>query len=358
MNGLTLVVLVLAIASSGAFAAEPTSGAAEGVRRYRSSTPPQTADALGLVPIGGEGSYVEPEYIGPNDASRPDSTFQADAGMPPVVEPTFANPTFATDSYPGRPRLDLEEWHLLPNDVLFRSFIAGVHAPRMGGEIVSSNDNGALLDVTIGSRLSLLRYGTVGPNSEGWELQVYGAALARLAMEDASDVVGTDYKFGVPLVWRRGPTAFRIGYDHLSSHVGDEYMIKNPEFERINYVRDSIELAIVQDVTEDISVYGEINRTFHRSGGAQPLHFQFGAEYEPVVPRGFRGAPVAAINTMLREEFDFEGSLGIVAGWQWRGMTSDDLLRLGFTLYTGRSRQFSFFDKYEKLFGVGLWYDF
>jgi hypothetical protein len=177
-------------------------------------------------------------------------------------------------------------------------------------------------------------------------------------MDRQSDVEAADYVFGVPLVWRRGDTAVRFGYDHVSSHVGDEYLIRNPNFERINYVRDAMAFAVMQSVTESIDVYGEANCAFHTSGGAERWHFQFGAEYQPFVPPGFEGAPVVAVNTLLREEFNYEGSLGVIAGWQWRGLTSNDRLRLGLTTYIGRSREFSFFDRYEKLFGVGIWYDF
>jgi hypothetical protein len=228
----------------------------------------------------------------------------------------------------------------------------------MGAEFVSEENQGTLLDVDIGGRVSVLRKGTVGPNAEGVELQVYGSALARLSMERQSDVEATDYVFGVPIVWRRGPTAVRFGYDHVSSHIGDEYLIRNPHFERINYVRDAMAFAVMHNITEAVDVYGEANYGFHVSGGAERWHFQFGAEYQPCAPPGFRGAPVVAVNTLLRQEFDYEGSFGAVAGWQWRGLTSNDVLRVGLTTYVGRSRQFSFFDRYEKLFGIGIWYDF
>lgn len=350
MTRLFAIAFLLAIAGDRAIAAPPDS---TGSTLYGYSTHPQTADTLGLVPAGAEATFVEPQSLNEGSETRATEPFNQAPPLAPVVQPTF-DPA----KYGSTPPCQPFDWHLLPNDVLFRSFIAGVHAPRMSGEIVTSSDEGALLDVAMGSRISIVRHGTIGPHSEGWELQVYGGAFARLAMEQESDVVGTDYIFGVPIVWRRGPTAFRIGYDHISSHVGDEFLLKNPTFQRLNYVRDSIEFAVIEDLTEDVSVYGEVNYALSESGGSQPLHLQFGAEYEPFVPAGFRGAPVVAINTLLREEFDFEGSLGVVAGWQWRGVRSQDLLRLGLTLYTGPSRQFSFYDKYEKLFGVGLWYDF
>lgn len=296
--------------------------------------------------------FVAPEIIGaaPPAPVEPIGPPEFEAGLSDVVTPTYA-------VQPQRTALP-PEWHLLPGDVLYKSLIAGVHAPRMGAELVGDQDQGGLLDVSIGGRIPVIRKGTVGPEASGWELQVYGAAFSRLSMDRESDVEATDYAFGIPIVWRRGATAVSIGYDHLSSHIGDEYLIKNPGFRRVNYVRDSIELAVMQDLTESVSVYGEVNRTFHGSGGSEPWHFQLGAEYEPPVAPGWRGAPVAAVNTLLRQEFDYEGSLGVVAGWQWRGLASDDLLRLGLTLYTGRSRQFSFYDRYEKLFGAGIWYDF
>lgn len=291
-----------------------------------------------------------PNFGGSDESQSPPRLDEA-VDVSPVIETTDYRQTRFIDDSPSR-------WHVLPSDTLFHSFIAGVHAPRMGGEMVNDDDLGMLLDTSIGGRMPLVRYGTVGPEAEGVGLQIYGAALTRLAMDRASDVVAADYKFGVPLVFKFGSTSHQIGYDHLSSHVGDEYLVRYPDFQRRNYVRDAIRYAIVQDLTEDFAVYADINRAFHTSGGAGGWHFQFGAEYEPYVPAGFRGAPVAAINTELREEFDYEGSLGLVLGWQWRGMDNDNLLRLGLSVYSGHSRQYSFYEQYENLVGAGLWYDF
>lgn len=301
---------------------------------------------------------VDPDFFAsdvtdPPPAPGPIGRPEVDAGLPPTVpRPAFARPGYvASNEAPW-------EWHLLPGDPMFKSFIAGVHAQRMAGELVGDDDQGALLDTTIGGRIALFRKGTLGPDAEGWEFQVAGAALTRLAMDRESDVEAVDYNFATPLVYRSGPTAYRFGYDHISSHVGDEYLIKNPRFHRVNYVRDALEFAAIHDLTDAVAVYGEANYAFHNSGGSEPWHFQFGAEFEPEPVPGRRGAPVAAVNTLLREEFGYEGNLGVVAGWQWRGEQRDDLLRLALTLYTGRSRQFSFFDRHETLTGAGLYYDF
>ena len=312
---------------------------------------PRTAE--GLVPVGGEATFVAPEVeeaAEPELVARPD---EAAALSPVVPSPSYLPHRQAAGRGP--------EWQILPQGVLFRSFVAGVHQPRMAAEVVTDRKQGGLFDNTLGGRIALFRHGG-GPDEDGFEVQVAAAAFTRLSFDREMDVESADYVAAVPLVWRRGDTAFRIGYDHLSAHAGDELMIRRPDFlpgfERRNYVRDSIEAAVAQRVLEDFLVYGSANYAFARDGGAGPWHFQFGAEYQPFVPPGWHGAPVVAVNTLLRQEFDYQGTLGVVAGWQWRGLTTTQLLRLGLSFYTGKSRQFEYYDLYETLTGVGLWYDF
>jgi len=40
--------------------------------------------------------------------------------------------------------------------------------------------------------------------------------------------MATDFRFGVPLTYGEGPWRTKFGFYHLSSHVGDEYLLKNP----------------------------------------------------------------------------------------------------------------------------------
>jgi hypothetical protein len=331
-------------------------------------------------PFAGEGSKAGFASLETLDDSSPvrfvgadefsgDALSETDPIVPPGPEAVVSSPdvnaglgpTIATPAFvrPARPAGgQAYAWHLVPGDVLFQSFVAGTHQPRMAAEMVNDHRQGVLLDVALGSRVSIVRYGTVGPDAEGWELQVYGAALTRLSMERQSDVEATDYVFGVPIVYRKGGTAVRFGYDHVSSHIGDEFMLKNPDWQRINYVRDALAFAVVREVLPAVQVYGESSWAFHPDGGAGRWHFQFGSEYQPYVPPGWHGAPVVAVNTLLRQEFDFRGNFTAVAGWQWRGEQIDNLLRLGLIYYTGKSRQFSFYDKNETLTGAGIWYDF
>jgi hypothetical protein len=214
--------------------------------------------------------------------------------------------------------------------------------------------------VALGGRVGLLRNGTRGAwQAEGWQIDLEGAALPRVDPEEASHALeATDYRVGLLWTRRRGATAVKAGYYHISSHVGDEFLEVNPGFVRINYVRDSLIAGVMHNLSPDAQVYGEIGYAVGVGGGAEPLELQFGVQYLPLADVWRRGAPFAAVNAHLREEVDFGGGVNVLAGWRWRGEDSGHVLRVGLQYYNGKSIQYSFFDRDEQLFGLGIWFDY
>jgi hypothetical protein len=236
--------------------------------------------------------------------------------------------------------------------------LAGVKEPRFASAWVHENDLGWIWDVALGGRVGLLRYGTErADRPEGWQLDFEGAAFPRLDLEHEMDVVSADFRAGVPLTYGYGPFQAKFAYYHLSSHLVDEFMLRNPDVERINYVRDSLVLGTSWYATDDLRLYGEAAWAFHTDGGAKPWEFQFGIDFSPASPKGGRGSPFAAVNGHLLEELDFGGHFVVQAGWQWRG-SSGHLLRTGVEYFAGKSDQYEFFNKYEEKIGIGVWYDF
>ncbi len=257
------------------------------------------------------------------------------------------------------PDLQPYTWQLLPSGLLFKSYMAGEKESRLGTALLAEDGGDTFQDSVLGGRVGLVRYGTPGAiRPEGWQLDVEAAAFLRQNWSQNLDVEAVDFRIGVPLTWRRGPLAVKFGYYHLSSHVGDEFLVRNPGFRRRNFVRDVLLLGTAYNVTPDWLVYGEVGAAVNSDGGSETWEFQFGVEYSPAIRTGFRGAPFFAINAHLREEFDFGGGLNVLGGWQWRSIDSDNLLRIGAQFYTGKSLQYSFFNQNEQLIGVGIWYDF
>ena len=256
--------------------------------------------------------------------------------------------------------LPSNEWHLLPGTLLYHAYLAGEKEPRIGLSVLSDSKKGWLWESALGGRVGILRRGDLGLYpANAWQIDLEGAALARVSPSEASaPLQATDYRIGIQWTKRTGPIAYKAGYYHISSHAGDEYLIANPTFKRINYVRDSLVFGVTRDVIPDAQVYGEIGYAIGADGGAEPLEFQFGAQYNPIRDTGLRGAPFAAVNVHLRQEVDFGGGINVMAGWRWRNAENGRLLRVGLQYYNGKSIQYEFFDQSQQLIGYGVWFDY
>ena len=254
---------------------------------------------------------------------------------------------------------DSWSWQILPDGLIYRSYLAGVKEPRLGTQVFHLKDRGWLMDATIGGRVALLRNGTTNSLApEGWELDVEAAAFPRIDVDRDWDMVSADWRAGVPLTYGRGKFQAKLAYYHLCSHLGDEEIIfLGSAASRINYVRDSVVLGLSYYVNPSLRLYSEAGWAFYTDGGAEPWEFQFGIDYSPIEPTGILGTPFLAVNAHLRQELDFSGNFVAQLGWQWRG-NSGHLLRIGAHYYNGLSNQYQFFPVFEEQIGGGIWYDF
>jgi hypothetical protein len=249
-------------------------------------------------------------------------------------------------------------WQVLPGSILYKSYLASNREPRFGSQMVHVNDLGNFWDVTLGGRAGILRYGNNDPfEPQGYQLDFEGAAFPRLNFDHDRDLEDVDFRFGIPLTMRVGRWQTKFGYYHLSSHLGDEYMVRNSTFDRINYVRESLMLGVGFFLNPNFRLYSEVDYAFYVDGGAKPWEFQFGAEYSPIDCDRLRGSPFLAVHGHLHQEVDFSGSVTAQIGWQWRGRTGH-LLRTGFQYFNGMSDQAQFFSRFEQQYGWGVWYDF
>ena len=270
----------------------------------------------------------------------------------------------ASESEVGEPlyEQDLQEsdfgFLLLPQGLIYRSYLGGPKEPRMATGMVNIPDDSTFWDATIGGRLGMFRIGNRDPiRPRGFQFDVEAAAMVRLDIPEDVDVRGTDYRVGLPLTWGNEFSQWKFSYYHMSSHLGDEYWEDNPGFPLFRQARDALVLGHSLYLTDSLRLYGEVGWAFY-SVASEPWEVQFGLDYAPRVATGLYGAPFFAINGHLREEFDFSGGLNVQLGWAWRADTTAHLLRLGFQYYNGPSTQYAFLPFHETQYGLVLWYDF
>ncbi len=291
-----------------------------------------------------------------------------DGYQPPVAENLegFMPSIGETDSYPvttttgsvqsSRAR---NEWILLPDGLLWHSYLAGPQEPRMSAILCGDEKGNYFWDATLGGRVGFLRYGTPGAKDpHGWQWDLEGAVITRMDLLNQMDVESVDYRFGTELTWAEGPWAMKAGYFHISSHAGDEYLIRNPTFDRINYVTESLIYGISNRPIQPVRLYGEVAYALHRSGGARPFQFQTGAEWTPAPSRPKRLAPFAAANLGFFEATEFHMQTTLQVGWSYLGPQSGRRLRFGLQYGDGPSNQFEFFRRSQEYLGCGIWFDY
>jgi len=247
---------------------------------------------------------------------------------------------------------------------MYPAYLAGVNESRFGSTWNKDDDLGWIWDITLGGQMPILRYGT--RNSvlpEGFQLDIEGSVHLRLDIKRARDMDANDFRFGIPISYAVKNWQFKTGYYHLSSHLGDERILRlnnegyDSPWDRTNYVREAWILGVAYRPYRDVRLYAEADFAFWLGEGTKPWHFQFGAEYSPIAPTGWIGRPFAAIHTRLLQERNYDGNLCIQCGWQWRG-SRNQLFRVGLQYFTGISEQYEYlYVKRENKVGIGLWLD-
>ena len=280
---------------------------------------------------------------------------------------SFATPRLCSVGYPS---LVLEQnsaawtWQLFPDGTMYPAYLASVNESRFASVWNKDDNLSWIWDITLGGQTPLLRYGTRNSGlPEGFQLDIEGSVHLRLDIERERDLDAADFRFGIPISYAVKNWQLKTGYYHLSSHLGDERILRlHDEMEfpygRTNYVREAWILGVAYRPNRDIRLYAEADFAFWLGEGTKPWHFQFGAEYSPIAPAGgWVGRPFAAVHFRLLQERNYDGNFCLQCGWQWRG-PRNQLLRIGLQYFTGISEQYEYlYVKRENKVGIGLWLD-
>jgi hypothetical protein len=171
-----------------------------------------------------------------------------------------------------------EPWscHIMPDGLIYTSYLAGGREPRMRWVWNESSRFGSNWEVTLGGRVGILRYGNgarINQNIRGWQLDLEGAAFPRLSQGSGLDVIDTDYRIGFPLTYSNGAWNFKVSYYHISAHIGDEYLLANPTFNRINFSHDGFVFGADYYTSQNIRFYGEFEYRHYTDGGFKVIFF-------------------------------------------------------------------------------------
>ena len=251
-----------------------------------------------------------------------------------------------------------------PQDQIFCPLLADPKEPRsfvswLRGTFRSLDDpsgTGTTIgSVGVGDSFGLIRWnGSTAGN--GVQLDLVGSIFAQFDLgAPSNDLINADYIIGVPLTFRHSGFSFRTKIYHQSSHLGDEYLLRDEDIERENLSFESFEFLASQEIGA-LRVYGGGERVFHRDPASVATKIVHGGA-ELRSPRA--GAQlVAGIDLKASELHDWSpatsGRIGVQFARSGAGDHPARLVTLMFEMYQGPSPYGQFFQDDISYVGIGL----
>lgn len=195
-------------------------------------------------------------------------------------------------------------------------------------------------------------------DGDGWQLGFSGAIMALFNLDGPStDLINADYYFGVPFSWRQGNLSARARIYHLSSHVGDEFLLDAPvpDFQRINLSYEALEMLASYDFESGVRLYGGVNQILNTATPLQKTRGQIGIEYQGT-PTEWRNARfVAGVDLQSWDETDGDIDVSIKTGLLFRSPYADRRkVSLLLEFFNGRTPHGQFYVYRSEYFGLGL----
>lgn len=257
-----------------------------------------------------------------------------------------------------------------PADDVFRPLIADPKQPQFfaswqGTRVRSDNTYVNAAWVGVGENFGIY---TSRNGCDGWQVGVLGGIFSQFDLDTPSyDLINTDFVIGVPLSWRSGDWSTRIRLFHQSSHLGDEFLLGRPGFERLDFRFEEVE-AIVSYDYRWVRLYGGGGYLVHRVPSTLDRNrAQWGIELR--APRLFSSGqgenaprflitPVFGVDFKAFEELDWSINTNIVWGIEWAINRSTRRLRFLMNYYNGFNPYGQFFAQKIETVGFGLYLGF
>jgi Protein of unknown function (DUF1207) len=286
-------------------------------------------------------------------------------------------PLHAQDSYPARcgaglPATSTAGYTPLPRGDVFCLLIADPKAPRSFVSMVREAGNAAqsaasttLASVGIGDVFPLGRWNGSTPG-DGIQLSLSAGVFAQFDLGTASyDLVNADYVIGLPLTIRRGRNSMRLRIYHQSSHLGDEYLLREPPTvqDRENLSFESLEAIVSRDYGPLRGYAGGEWLVNREPADLARTVAHAGLEFRPmtwIIPLrklgGFR--VVAATDVKASKEQDWKPGISVRAGVEYDRASGSEPPGRRWSLllehYEGPSPYGQFFRERVRYSGIGV----
>lgn len=186
---------------------------------------------------------------------------------------------FAAAQLPGRAFCD-EEGFMAGGRRAFPVLLADPHEPHFSAQAVWPVSQKVWGDVSLGEYVSLYKHALQGP-ARFLQLLVGGGVFSRFdLLKTTKDLQVSDYTANLPVELRWDRWSSRLVLYHISSHLGDDYILETGQT-RTKYAVDSVKGLCGYDVARGWRLYGGYNFVLRHVGTEHERHAVMGGfEYE------------------------------------------------------------------------------
>lgn len=252
-----------------------------------------------------------------------------------------------------------DDWDLFPSRELFLPLLADPRWPRFSAAYQWYSDDSELDHVTavsFGESFAFLRSPATGVGD--FELGMQAAVFSVFDLASNSfDLVNSDFVVGGTLAHHLGDVTTMLRLYHQSSHLGDEYLLRN-DVDRENLSYEVVDLLVSYSPSPAgwLRLYGGGGLIVHREPELERGLTQVGVELRsPVAFKGGHLRPLGGVDLQFREESDWNADVSTRFGVQ---IEHARLRRLRIQIlgeyYRGRSPVGQFYGRRIQTAGLGL----
>lgn len=288
---------------------------------------------------------------------EPDAPFPpagALSAAPPSIPPLPAEETTVVVAKEEDKKAGIE---FLPSGRLFDPLIADPRWPHFSAAYQHYVDDDEVKNagaVSFGETFGLV--GGPAPFDGRWQVAFQAGVFGLFDLDaDSSDLINADYWVGIPVSYRRGDFSAITRVFHQSSHLGDEFLLRN-RVDRVNLSYEGIDLLLSYDIGQGFRAYGGGGYLIHREPtDLDRWSTQVGAEYmAPFTMLEGLVRPVAAVDLQNREESNWKADLSVRAGVQFESREEiSQSVQLLVEYFTGRNPNGQFYERSIEYIGLG-----
>lgn len=244
-----------------------------------------------------------------------------------------------------------------PKTLIFQPLLADPRWPAFSGAMQKySRRRGANLLWAASFGESFPFAGSRG--EERWQFGMHAAVFTIWDVKsETEELINADFLVGFPYTWRRGRWTGMYRLFHVSTHLGDEFVLSHPNVARVNLSYEALDAKLSYDFDRGLRAYGGGGSMIRKyPPEIKPLFFQLGGEaLGPLFARNLL-RPVAAVDLQKNQNNGWNATgVSVRAGVQMQNLLlRTRCLQLLLQYYRGHDPNGQFFAETVEEYGLGL----